>query len=63
MGPKGRKNIAMVISWNRSTKYNKTYEFGQVVKDKTRKVMKKEFAMHFREVLKKKGAWTKFTTM
>ena len=63
MGPKGRKNIAMVISWNRSTKYNKTYEFGQVVKDKTRKVMKKEFAKHFKEVLKKKGAWTRYTTM
>lgn len=63
MGRGGRKNIAMVISWNKNTKYFKTYNFGQVIRAKTRKVMKKEFAKHFKEVLIKKGAFTRFTTM
>lgn len=63
MGPKGRKNIAMMIAWEPKTKYSKTYEFGQVIKKKTRSVMKKEFAKHFKGVLQKKGAWTPFTTM
>ena len=63
MGPKGRKKIAMMIAWEPKTKYSKTYEFGQVIKKKTRSVMKKEFAKHFKGVLQKKGAWTPFTTM
>jgi len=64
MGKKGRENIAMVIAWEPRTEYKpQTYKFGQVIKKKTRSVMKKEFAKHFRDVLRKKGAWTSFTTM
>jgi len=63
MGRKGRQNIAMVIAWEESTKYHPTYEFGQQIKRHTRKILKKEFAKHFKGVLLKKGAWTPFTTM
>jgi len=52
-----------MIAWEPKTKYSKTYEFDQVIKKKTRSVMKKEFAKHFKGVLQKKGAWTPFTTM
>ncbi len=63
MGRGGRKNIAMLIAFKDDAKYFKTYNFGQVIRGKTRKVMKKEFAKHFKEVLIKKGAFTRFTTM
>jgi hypothetical protein len=63
MGRGGRKNIAMLVAFKDDTKYFKTYNFGQVIRAKTRKVMKKEFAKHFKEVLIKKGAFTRFTTM
>lgn len=63
MGPGGRKNIAMVISWNKETDYGKTYNFGQPIRRTVRTKLKKIFARYFREVLIKKGAMTRFTTM
>ena len=63
MGRGGRKNIAMVIAWEDDTKYRKTYNFGQPIRHTVRKKMKREFAKHFKEVLIKKGAFTRFTTM
>jgi hypothetical protein len=57
------RKIKMMIAWEPKTKYSKTYEFDQVIKKKTRSVIKKEFAKHFKGVLQKKGAWTPFTTM
>jgi len=63
MGPGGRKNIAMVIGFEDSTKYRRTYNFGQPIRHTVRKRLKREFAKHFKEVLTKKGAMTRFTTM
>ena len=63
MGRGGRKNIAMLITFNDDTDYKKSYNFGQPIRHTVRKKMKREFAKHFKEVLIKKGAFTRFTTM
>ena len=63
MGRGGRKNIAMLITFNNDTDYRKTYNFGQPIRRTVRTKLKKIFARYFREVLTKKGAMTRFTTM
>lgn len=55
MGRGGRKNIAMVIAWEPSTKYNKSYPFGQQVRDHVRKRFRKEFEKYIIEVMDRKG--------
>lgn len=55
MGRGGRKNIAMVIAWEDTTKYFKSYPFGQQVKDHVRQKFRKSFEKQISEVMKRKG--------
>lgn len=55
MGRGGRKNIVMVIAWEKSTKYSAIYPFGQQVSTAVRKKFKGIFYKHMNDVLRRKG--------